>query len=116
MNRTYVSALTLALAALAAGQAYAATDASLPKSRAQVKAELAEAIRTGDIVSNLDNGLKLNELFPARYPAKAVSQGLTREQVKAELAEAVRKGDIVSSQDNGQKLNELFPARYSRFN
>ena len=109
MNRTYLSALTLALAAMAAGNAFA-TDAAGPKTRDQVRAELLEAQRTGDIVHG-DSGQKLNELFPNRYPAKAATQGLTRAQVQAELAEAQRTGDIVHG-DSGQKLNELFPSRY----
>ena len=37
------------------------------KTRAEVRAELAEAIRTGDIAANNDLGLKLNEEFPQRY-------------------------------------------------
>ena len=49
MNRSYFSAITLAVAALAAGNAMAA-DASAAKTREQVKAELAEAIRTGDLI------------------------------------------------------------------
>jgi hypothetical protein len=93
MNRYTLSALTLAVAALSAGHALA-FDASAPKTREQVKAELAEAIRTGDIVVNGETGQKANELFPGRYPAKPVAQGKTREQVKIELAEAIRTGQM----------------------
>ena len=90
MNRTYASILALTLSAFSAGSAFAG-DASAPKTREQVKAELAEAIRTGDI-SYGESGQKLNELFPHQYPAKPVVQANTREQVKAELAEAARSG------------------------
>ena len=76
MNRKYLTTLTLALAALAAGNALAA-DAAAPKTRDQVRAELAEAQRTGDIVANGNSGKKLNELYPSQYPAKAVTQGNT---------------------------------------
>jgi hypothetical protein len=93
MNRYTLSALTLAVAALSAGHALA-FDASAPKTREQVKAELAEAIRTGDIVVDQESGKKANELFPGRYPAKPVAQGKTREQVKIELAEAIRTGQM----------------------
>lgn len=93
MNRYTLSALTLAVAALSAGHALA-FDASAPKTREQVKAELAEAIRTGDIVIDQESGKKANELFPGRYPAKPVAQGKTREQVKIELAEAIRTGQM----------------------
>ena len=37
------------------------------KTREQVKSELAEAIRTGDILSGSDTLAKLNELYPDRY-------------------------------------------------
>ena len=54
-------------------------------------AELAEAQRTGDLIAD-DAGHKLNELYPNRYPAKAVAQGPSRAQVLAELAAAQRNG------------------------
>ena len=111
MNRSYLSALTIALATLSAGHALA-SDASATKTREQVKAELAEAIRTGDIVVDFESGKKANELFPGLYPAKAVVQGQTREQVKAELAEAIRTGDIVVNGETGQKANEMYPGLY----
>lgn len=38
--------------------------------REQVKAELAEAIRTGDLMADGESGRKLNEVFPNRDPAK----------------------------------------------
>ena len=91
--------LALAGAVLAtAAQAGEATQGDLPiasqgKTRAQVKAELAEATRTGDIASGLA-GLKLNELYPSRYPAKPAAPGKTRDEVRAELADAIRAGDI----------------------
>ncbi len=59
-------AVTLALAVLAAGKVLAA-DAATLKTRDQVRAELFEAQRTGDIVANGEVGAKLNELFPSRY-------------------------------------------------
>jgi Domain of unknown function (DUF4148) len=81
--------------------------------RAQVQAELAEAIRNGDIVFNGETGMKLNELYPHRYPARTAVAGKTpRAQVQAELAEAIRNGDIVVNGETGMKLNELYPHRY----
>lgn len=44
-----------------------AVETAQGKTRAQVKAELAEALRTGDIVAGGESGQKLNELFPGRY-------------------------------------------------
>lgn len=111
MNRSYLSAITVAVAALVAGHAMAA-DASAPQTREQVKAELAEAIRTGNFVVNGETNQKANELSPSLYPAKPVVQGKTREQVKAELAEAIRTGDFVVNGETNQKANELSPSRY----
>lgn len=65
--------------------------------REQVKAELAQAVRTGDIIDVRVGGeilVKRNELYPNRYPTKEVQSSVTREQVKAELGEAVRNGEI----------------------
>ena len=121
------ASIALAVAALVTGHAQAA---DVGKTREQVRAELAEAQRTGDIAASKDMGTdeyssgagrKLNELNPAAYPAKPVVAGKTRAQVRAELAEAQRTGDIVASKDfgtdeytsgAGRKLNELFPNLY----
>lgn len=111
MNRKYLSTLTLALAALAAGNALAA-DAAAPQTRDQVRAELLEAQRTGDILADSESGKKLNELYPSQYPAKVVVQGKTRAQVLAELAEAQRTGDMLANSESGKKLNELYPSQY----
>ena len=125
--KTATASIALAITALLAGHAQAA---DVGKTREQVRAELAEAQRTGDIVAGKDMGTdeyasgagrKLNELFPAAYPAKPAVAGKTREQVRAELTEAQRTGDIVAGKDlgtdeyssgAGRKLNELFPNNY----
>lgn len=122
-KNVYAAAIALAITTLAAGQVLAADNAVQGKTRDQVRAELAEAQRTGDIVvgnsgDELGVGRKLNEVVPASYPAKAVAQSKTREQVKAELAEAQRAGDIAvgSSGDElgtGRKPNEVFPVNYT---
>lgn len=111
MNRSYFSALTVALATLSAGHALA-FDASVSKTREQAKAELLEAIRTGNIVVGGEASQKANEMYPGLYPAKPVAQGKTREQVKAELAEAIRTGNIIAGGEAGQKANEMFPGLY----
>jgi hypothetical protein len=111
MNRKLLSAIALAAITLGTGAVYAADDGG-PLTREQVRAELAEAIRTGDVVGNGLTGQKLNELYPNRYPKQAIPPSKTREQVRAELAEAVRTGDIVANGVSGQKLKELSPARY----
>ncbi|WP_382152658.1 hypothetical protein [Hydrogenophaga sp. ANAO-22] len=94
----------------------------MSKSRAEVKAELAEAIRTGDIVADGQTGAKANELFPAQYAQaradKAVTAtaavGKTRAEVRAEVAEAIRTGDYVIDGQTGVKANELFSGQYAQ--
>ncbi len=111
MNRSYFSAITLAIAAMTAGHAFAA-DTSTPKTREQAKAELAQAIRTGDIMGNGETNQKANEMNPSMYPSKPTVQGYTREQGQAEMTEAIRTGNILASGESGLKLNQLNPSRY----
>jgi hypothetical protein len=103
--RTTISLVLLAALGTAA-------QAQSEVTREQVKAELADAIRTGDILAPGDSGMKLNELYPQRYPRPAAGPTVTRAQVKAELAEAMRTGDMLADGDSGLKLNEEFPQRY----
>ncbi|KRC01314.1 hypothetical protein ASE11_06810 [Hydrogenophaga sp. Root209] len=91
--------LPLILAATA-GTAFAQ---NAPLTRAQVKAELAEAIRTGNVLADSETGLKLNEINPSNYPAKPGQTGKTRAQVRAELDEARRLG-LVNFSDNGYPI------------
>ena len=87
--------LMLIVASLAAAPAFAtaAADPSEPKTREQVRAELSEAIRTGEMLERGGRSRKLNEVYPGRYPAKPAAQKKTRAQVLAELAEANRSYD-----------------------
>ena len=98
-----------AIALILASGLIAGTPAFAGATREQVKAELAAAVRTGDIMAGGESGLKLNELYPSRYPAKQVQSSVTREQVKAELAEAIRTGDIMAGGESNLKCNELHP-------
>ena len=88
MTHTYSSATVLSFAALFAGQAMAANDA--PVTRDQVKAELAQAIQTGNIVVG-ESGERLNEIYPHNYAQQPAST-VTRAQVQAELADAATTG------------------------
>eukprot|EP01032_Pedospumella_encystans_P003317 gene3317-3918_t len=73
------ASIALAIAALAAGHAQAA---DVGKTREQVRAELAQAQRNGDIVANTDagsseyrsgKGSKLSAAFPESYAQPAVA-------------------------------------------
>lgn len=61
------TALAFALATLTAIAAQAQSTSETPKSRAEVRAETAAAIRSGDVSSGFE-GLKMNELLPTLYP------------------------------------------------
>jgi hypothetical protein len=104
------AALGAALAVAAFNAAWAQD--SGPKTREQVRAELMEAQRSGDIMADGETGKKLNEVFPTAYPAKASTGGMTREQVRSELIDAQRRGDVRVDGESGRKLNELNPQQY----
>lgn len=104
------SLLVTAIASLAV-HAQAQAHEQAPLTRAEVVAQYEEAVRTGDILAPGDSGMKLNELYPDRYP-KAAAAGATRAQVVAELQAAIRSGDILADGDSGLKENELHPERY----
>lgn len=105
MKSTTLAGILLSLGALGAqSQAHAV-------SREQVRMELADAIRSGDIVTG-ESSLSRRELFPQRYPAAAATAvGKTRAQVQTELAEAIRNGDIVSGEGSLSR-REMSPQRY----
>ena len=102
--------IAAALIALSTTQVFAADG---PKTRDQVKAELAEAVRTGNVPADNESGLMLNQVRPDLFPSQERSVGKTRAEVKAELNEAIRTGNIVADVESGKKLNELYPARYA---
>ena len=108
----YTGVIMGVAAAAFIGLPAAHADSASGKTRAQVNAELTEAIRAGDIYADSEPTVKLNELFPDRYPAKSAVADKTRERVKAELAQAVRTGDIYAGGEPSWKLNELFPGLY----
>ena len=109
MKTTYAAILAITLSTLATGYASAESvypdnapaATTLGKARDQVRVELLEAQRTGDIQAYGNSGKKLNELYPSQYPAKAVAQGKTREQVLAELVQAQRSGEFTLQQNHG---------------
>lgn len=89
MNRNHVSAIAAALIALSATQVFAADG---PKTRDQVRAELAEAIRTGNMPANGESGVLLNQVNPGRYapPEHGSGQNPRRSQGRADGGPAHR--------------------------
>ena len=102
---------TSALFLLAALGAAAHADGGM--TRAQVKAELDEAMRTGNMLAAGESGMTLRELNPQRYhPAPVVALGKSRAEVQTELADAIRTGDIMAHDESGLRVNEEFPQRF----
>jgi Domain of unknown function (DUF4148) len=110
-KRTPLSLLTLVLAAWVGASSMAQTPAQ-PKTREQVKSELKEAIRTGEMPANDESGRHMHDVYPSRYPPQPVEPCKTREQVKAELAEAIRTGNMPANDESGCRLNQVNPSRY----
>ena len=109
---TAVPSLILASLALCAGQVLAQNTG--PKTRAEVQAELQEAIRTGNMPANDESGRMLNEVNPSAYPPKPVVPCKTREQVRAELEEAKRTGNMPADSETGCMLKDLYPDLYPK--
>ena len=87
--KTRLSVVAIALSTLVAGHALAA-DPAAAKTREQVRAELAEAVRNGDLIADGETGARFNQLYPNRYPQPVVAQGKSREEVRADLVESRR--------------------------
>jgi len=109
MKRIHIPAIAIAFSALFAGQAMAADVA--PMTRAQVQAELAEAVRTGNLIVG-ELAQKQKDISPGMYPAEQRISTVTRAAVKAELAQAVQAGDMIVD-ENGRTLKEIFPENYA---
>ena len=105
---------TILILALSAAPAFAfdADHGAKSKTREEVKAELSQALRSGDIMAGGEIGAKVNELNSGRYQLPASGLSKTRDQVRAELQQAQRSGDLLAAGESGSKLNELQPDLY----
>ena len=112
MNANRRPLASLFVTAIASLAVHSHACAQAPLTRADVVAQYEEAVRTGDVLAPGDSGMKLNELYPNRYPKTVSTRPLGRDQVVAELQAAIRSGDVVAPGESGMKMNELFPQRY----
>ena len=83
-----------------------------PKTREQVRQELMEAVRTGNIPCNDDSGRLMREVYPSKYPQPPAVESKTREQVQQELQEAIRTGNVQCNNDSGMLERQVNPSRY----
>ena len=109
-HRRALGSLGLALAF--AGLTATTVHAQSTLTRDQVKAELAEAIRTGNTLGG-ENSLTLREQYPQRYPAVAAGIAIPRAQVLREFEDARRTGDLLANGEAGLRLNEITPRAYA---
>jgi hypothetical protein len=107
--RTTLAALLIATLGVPAAQA------QTEKTREQVRAELADAMRSGSLAASGEIGLPQSELSPQRYARAAAAPGRTRDEVRAELAEATRSGNLVATGEVGTGLSADFRKRYPDF-
>lgn len=112
MTSARLSLIALALVAASIGSAFAA-DASAPKTRDQVRAELAEAQRNGTLIADGQTGATAHELNPGFYPAMPAHSMKTRAEVRAELNEAWARGDLVADGQTGATYRQLNPGFYA---
>lgn len=97
--------IILAVGASAAG-------AQVGKSRAEVRAELDDAVRNGELLDST-RLLPLHELYPGMYPKRSeTTSTVTREQVRIELEEAIRLG-MVPIDEQGLTAKERAPHRFT---
>lgn len=105
MKKSLIALALSSLAAMAIAGPLPVVDTPSTKTRAEVKAELAEAVRTGDIIRNSEVHMTERELFPGRYEQSAHKEhaghaehanhgGKTRAEVKAELEKARKDGSL----------------------
>ena len=111
-NRPTRSTLLVAAIAALCATVTAAAHADTGNTRAQVVAELRDAQRSGDVIAAGETGLKLNELYPQRYPHGAAAPGRSRADVQRELAQAMQDGTLIAAGEGSQTLRDEFPGRY----
>jgi len=111
--KTHHILITASLATLAwTASTHLMAQTQVGKTREQVRAELMEAVRTGNIPCGGETGQLMREMYPSRYPQPPAVESKTREQVKEELAEAIRTGNIQCNNDSGMLERQVNPSRY----
>jgi len=71
------------------------------KSTEQVRAELVQAQRAGEVIVNAELGTTAKQGAPMQHAAKS------REEVRAELEQAYRSGDMILNAELGTTANRL---------
>ena len=111
MKFARLSLIALALSTACTGMALAA-DAASPKTRDQVRADLAEAQRNGTLIADGQTGATYRDLNPGRYTTMPMASMKTRADVQAELRTAWARGELVADGQTGVTYREQAPHRY----
>jgi hypothetical protein len=106
-----ISRIALAALVLSTVGAAHAQSGQTGLTRDQVRAELAEAQRRGELPTIGDLGRTPREISPDRYPARQAGAVLTRAEVVAELAQAHRNGDLPIG-DTGLTQYDIAPQNF----
>jgi hypothetical protein len=105
------SRITAALLALTTLGAVHAQTLQTGLTRDEVRAELRDAQRRGDVPAPGDFDRRPREITPDRYPAPPAGQALTRAQVVAELQQARRDGEVEVG-ETGRTAFEIAPRNF----
>ena len=87
MKTARLSLIALALTTASAGMAFAA-DASAPKTRDQVRAELMEAQRNGTLIADGQTGATFRDLSPTLYPQMQATMPQNRRAQNAQSTQS----------------------------
>ena len=111
MKPTLIFIIVIAVASGSAAMIAFADEATVGKTRAQVKAETAQA-RAAGLIPQGDLDKLPRDIDPKRYPQEPATPPLSREAVIAELRDAQAKGEVYIG-DSGRTLAEEQPSRYA---
>jgi len=100
-----------AMTGLLLSLAAAAFPAHAALTRDDVRAALADARQSGELVGPGDSGQSLREQRPDLFPGTPASRPRTRTEVVAELHDAQRAGELMHG-DSGTSDAELHPGAY----
>lgn len=87
MKTARLSLIALALTAAATSMSFAA-DASAPKTRDQVRAELVDAQRNGTLIADGQTGATFRDLAPHRYTMQTVA-------MQPRMSESTQVGQVL---------------------
>lgn len=82
------------------------------RTAAEVRSELLEAQRNGDVVRGGESGLTDSQARPWAYAPRATEPGKSVAQVRAETLEAIQSGDILQAGESGLTRRQVSPHTY----